>query len=973
MKKYLAFLLCLFVGQLFAQNVTISTTEDILCPGQSADLTVNANLGNRVADFPMIAGQEMIINYAQNFTIGTFTYEFWFQTTDNIVLLPEHVDGLYIYDATMGQNFAVYPQQIWSPTHRRSSGVSVGANGISIIEHSHQFVASRFSLAVPLVGWHHVAVVYTNSNFEVFLDGVSVGTRLNGSNYPPHPTSGLVPVTVACKPNLGNGYPAASGIDDDPNDRYYGQLDEFRVWNTALTASDVANIYNRKLVVNNMANNVLHMSFDMSTHINTTTNNPTVTVTGINPANGASVAYNPNTAGVTYPQVNIPQIETFAGSSLATAITGPFLTAYLWNNSSTNQTITVNPTAATTTYTVTASTGTATATGSITISVSTPTAIISKTSPSTICSNEFALLSANSGSSYLWSNGDTTQQSQVNSAGAYSVMVTNADGCTATSTNFDLAVNPAPLASISALSATTFCDGGSVILTTDSTSVNNWSNGESFYNATITTSGWYSVTNTNELNCSVVSDSIQVVVNPNPIATITPSGPTNFCQGLSVDLLANGGTISWSNGSVDSLITINNTDTLTLTVSSEFGCVGQISEIITVYELPIVTAPNDTLVCLSNNTFSGEAFPTGGTWSGNNVTNDTLTFVNPGVYLISYLFTNSNACSNSDTMLVQVDAPLPVSAGTDINQCQPTNPIDLSLNSASPADGTWSGPFLTGTIANPIDVGLYTYTYSFNDVCSSTDSIHFHVYAVPAAPTISGNLYICKGVPSPLWSNYVGGNVWSTSSTNDTIYIADSGIYGLTYIDSNGCSSSNQVTVQEYPETTPLDISGPTAVLNGSQQSYSINPQPGYTYTWNVNGGTILSGQGTSSIEVLWDSTASSFASVQIIWSNTYGCEHSDAQAVSIQPDAVEEGLSFSEQIQLFPNPTQGIFRLKGLNPNKTYDLTILDLRGKANSHLSVNQRAEIEVNAFELQSGLYFIRIFDEENAITLPLQIIH
>lgn len=972
MKKYLSLFLVLLVGSLFAQNVTISTTDNILCPGQSADLTANANLGNRVADFPMIAGQEMIINNAQNFTIGTFSYEFWFQTVDNIVLLPERVDGLYVYDGTMGQNYAIYPQQVWSPTHRRSSGVSVGANGFCIVEHSHQFIASRFTYAVTLNGWHHLAVVYTNSNFEVFLDGVSVGTRSNGSNYPPHPTTGLVPVTVACRPNLGNGYPAVAGIDDDPNDRYYGQLDEFRIWNTALTAGQVANIYNRKLVVNNMTNNVLHMSFDMSTHINTTTNNPTVTVTGINPANGASVAYNPNTAGVTYPQVNIPQIGTFAGSSLATAVTGPFLTAYLWNNSLTNQTITVNPTAASTTYTVTASTGTATATGSITISVSNPTAIITTTSPSTICSNEFALLSANSGSNYLWSNGDTTQQAQVNTAGAYSVVVTNADGCNATSVDFNLTVNPAPLASINALSATTFCDGGSVVLTTDSTSVNNWSNGDSLYNATITTSGWYSVTNINEFNCTAISDSIEIVVNPNPIASITPSGPTSFCEGLSVDLLANGGTISWSNGSVDSLITINNTDTLTLTVSNAFGCVDQLSEIITVYELPVVTAPNDTLVCLSSNTFSGQALPTGGTWSGNNVTNDTLTFVNPGVYSISYLYTDSNACSNSDTMLVQVDAPLPVSAGLDINQCQPATPIDLSLNSASPVNGNWSGPFLNGTTASPVDAGIYTYIYSFNDVCSSTDSIHFNVYAVPAAPTIGGNLFICKGVPSPLWSNYVGGNEWSTNSMNDTIYVTDSGIYSLTHTDNNGCSSSSQVTVQEYPETAPLDIAGPTTVLNGSQQTYTVNPQPGYTYTWNVNGGTILSGQGTSSIQVLWDSTTSSFASVQIIWSNTYGCEHSDAQAISIQPDAVEEGVSISEQIVLFPNPSQGIFRLRGLDANKSYSLNIVDLSGKIVSTLYVNQHTDFEVNAIELQSGMYFIRITVDGNTRTLPLQII-
>ncbi|MFM7769149.1 MAG: LamG-like jellyroll fold domain-containing protein, partial [Bacteroidota bacterium] len=791
-------------------------------------------------------------------------------------------------------------------------GVSVGANGICVLEHSHQFIASRFTYAATLNGWHHIAVVYTNSNFEVFLDGASIGTRLNGSNYPPHPTSGLVPVTVACRPNLGNGYPAVAGIDDDPNDRYYGQLDEFRIWNVALTSAQIANLYNRKLVVNNMTNNVLHMSFDMATHTNSTTNYPTVTVTGINPSTGGSVAYNPTVGGVTYPQVNIPQIGTFAGSSLATAVTGPFLTAYLWNNSNTNQTITVNP-ATTTTYSVTASTGTATATGSITIAVSNPTATLSTTSPSSICSSDSASLIANSGASYLWSNGDTTQQTIVNTSGDYSVTVTNSDGCSATSGLFNLTVNPSPLASISALSPTTFCEGGSVILFTDSTAVNQWSNGDSLVNTIITSSGWYSVTNTNSYNCISVSDSIQVVVNPNPIASITPSGPTSFCSGLSVDLLGSGGIIAWSNGSTDSLINVSVSDTLTLLVANEFGCSDELTEIITVFDLPQVTAPQDTLVCLSNSYFTASAYPTGGVWQGTSVLNDTLTFSGSGLYDFVYSYTDSNNCNNVDSMIVQVDAPLVVDAGVDINQCQPANTIDLSLNSAIPANGTWTGPFLNGTLASPTASGTYTYFYSFQDVCASHDSINFFVYENPTPPTIGGSLYICKGIPSALWSNYVGGNFWNTNSSNDTIYVTDSGVYGVTYTDNNGCSSFNQVTVQEYPETTPLDIAGPITVLNGSQQTYTVNPQPGYTYTWNVNGGTILSGQGTASIEVLWDSTTSNFASVQIIWSNTYGCEHSDAQPISIQPDLVHEASADLGSVRVFPNPSDGVIQLIGI------------------------------------------------------------
>ena len=84
----------------------------ILCPGESATLTATADLPNRVLNFPRAANQAIILNNVPAQTIGTFSYEFWFNTPDSIVLLPEHVDGIGIYDGELGQNYAVYPQSI---------------------------------------------------------------------------------------------------------------------------------------------------------------------------------------------------------------------------------------------------------------------------------------------------------------------------------------------------------------------------------------------------------------------------------------------------------------------------------------------------------------------------------------------------------------------------------------------------------------------------------------------------------------------------------------------------------------------------------------------------------------------------------------------------------------------------------------------------------------------------------------------
>jgi hypothetical protein len=70
----------------------------------------------------------------------------------------------------------------------------------------------------------------------------------------------------------------------------------------------------------------------------------------------------------------------------------------------------------------------------ITVTVGTPaTATITSSGPTTKCAGTSVTLTANSGASYLWSNGATTQSITVSTPGTYSVTVTNATGCSATS------------------------------------------------------------------------------------------------------------------------------------------------------------------------------------------------------------------------------------------------------------------------------------------------------------------------------------------------------------------------------------------------------------------------------------------------------------------------------------------------------------------------------------------------------------
>src|SRR5207253_3118621 len=87
-------------------------------------------------------------------------------------------------------------------------------------------------------------------------------------------------------------------------------------------------------------------------------------------------------------------------------------------------------------------------------------------------------LTATLGSAYLWSTGATTQSINVNATGNYTVQVTNNSGCAATSAPTSVSVNPLPFTpTATAGGSTTFCDGGSVTLTSSSASGNQWYQG----------------------------------------------------------------------------------------------------------------------------------------------------------------------------------------------------------------------------------------------------------------------------------------------------------------------------------------------------------------------------------------------------------------------------------------------------------------------------------------------------------------
>jgi gliding motility-associated-like protein len=157
----------------------------------------------------------------------------------------------------------------------------------------------------------------------------------------------------------------------------------------------------------------------------------------------------------------------------------------------------------------------------VTVNTSPVTPVISASGPTTFCSGGSITLTSGAGTSYLWSNGATTQRINVTSSGSYTVRVKNANGCQSLASDaIAVIVNALPSASvITADGPVTFCSGGSVTLTSGAGTSYLWSNGATTQSIIIKTTGTFSIRVTNEDGCqSAPSSSLSVTVNEVPVA-----------------------------------------------------------------------------------------------------------------------------------------------------------------------------------------------------------------------------------------------------------------------------------------------------------------------------------------------------------------------------------------------------------------------------------------------------------------------
>jgi hypothetical protein len=561
-----------------------------------------------------------------------------------------------------------------------------------------------------------------------------------------------------------------------------------------------------------------------------------VTVTG---SNGCTSAGNTTiTNNFTSPSVGITANATTLNCSTSSAtLTATGGASYLWNNGATSSSINVSS-AATYTVTVTGTNGCSYSRNYVvTNDVAAPTASITASGSTTVCSGSSVTLTAAPAASYLWSNGATTQTINAGTSGNYTVQVTGANGCTATSSATTVTVNSTP----------TVADAGADVTVTNSTYIltgNNPSSGTGTWSmlnfngslnnanlASATVSGLKAGSNVliwtiSNGTCTPSRDTVEVTYDNGcgSVAAVSISGTaTTICPGQSVTLSVNGGTLAsgaswkWFRGACGtnqvgsgSSITLapQNTTTFYVNASGNCGSTTCVPFTVTVNNAITPSAITQTALCPNVGTTTLSVDPIAGAtfnWAPS---------------------TNMNIVSGQGTNSIAITA----SGGGRVCLTS-TNSCGLTSNSRC-QNIVANVPDRPGTISGPAQVcpGTTIVTYSVTNIYGLT-----YNWTLPAGMTIISNA-TASTVTVDVGSGFTQGWV-SVTATNSTC---------------SAPSLSRAIWVARDVPPTPSSIAGPSSVCPGSTAvAYSVPLTAGLTYNWTVPAGmTIAGGQGSNAITV---------------------------------------------------------------------------------------------------------------------------
>lgn len=534
------------------------------------------------------------------------------------------------------------------------------------------------------------------------------------------------------------------------------------------------------------------------------------------------------------PVVSLGNDTAFCVGGQVVLNAGTGFTSYLWQDNSTLSTYTASSAGM---YWVQVSNSCGTGRDTLMVQNYLPPVVNLGPDTSLCIGQPIILDAANTGSTYLWSDNSTLQTFQSVIGGSFSVTVTNSNNCTAVDSIAVTFISP----SLNLGNDTAICSGQSVTLDAGNSGVSfQWSGAQTTQTIVVSTPATYSVTVTDNSNCTV-SDSVVVAVNPLPVVSL--GNDTTLCIGQTFNLNAGnpGVTYLWSTNQTSASITVNGTSNYSVVVTDANRCSSSDTVSLTFKPLPAVNASNDATICEGDSILLNANAPDARTYQWSPTTglvNPTgaSTWAKP-TSAITYRVTvfDSIQCSGIDSVSISIN-PLPVvQLPNDTSFCAGQQVI---FNAGSGFSTYQWQDLSTAQTYTASQAGIYWVRVT-NQCGADIDTVLVtQLYPLPVVNLGPGGL-VC--IPFTLDAGNPGAVYnWSTGDNTQIINVPNSGNYAVTVTSSFGCINNGSISLELLSEPE-ISLGADTLlcddnilVLNAEFAHASYSWQDGsneYTYT----------------------------------------------------------------------------------------------------------------------------------------------
>jgi len=408
---------------------------------------------------------------------------------------------------------------------------------------------------------------------------------------------------------------------------------------------------------------------------------------------------------------------------------------------------------------------------------------------------------------------------------------------------------------------------------------------------------------------------------------------------------------------------------VSLIATNAFGCIDTSFQNLTIHALPTINAGNDTTICAGN---SISLLASGGiqyNWQNNTTNGSQYIPINDG--FISVIGTDSNGCTNIDSLYVSINLNPMVTAGVDQTICDGTS---VTLVASGAQSYQWNNNVINSQVFTPLTSLNYNVIGTDQNGCVGYDSVSIIIEPVTNVSFIAPVTEGCAALDVSFLNTTTGtaglNCIWDFGDgESGTDYSGISHIYQtpgcydvqLTVITPLGCIWSdtliNYICVFANPiaSFSPYPTQLSEIVTNSSMNDNSIGSAH---YYWDFGDGSMPSTTNDPNHD--FPAYPPNSYIISLTTTSEHGCVDTMTQTVIVHPSLmIYIPNTFTPDGDQFNQTWLPIFSAN-VDPYQ-YDLTLFDRWGETiwESHnLSVGWDGTYGQDGLKVQDGIYTYKI---------------